>query len=31
VLYLIPDDLKVKFNEAYEDIIKRGKEDVSKG
>lgn len=31
VIYLIPDDLKVKFNEAYEDIIKRGKEDVSKG
>jgi len=29
VLYLIPDDLKVKFNEAYDDIIKRGKEDVS--
>jgi len=30
VIYLIPEDLKVKFNEAYEDIIKRGKEDVSK-
>jgi membrane protein required for colicin V production len=31
VIYLIPDDLKVKFNEAYDDIVKRGKEDVSKG
>lgn len=31
VFYLIPKDLKVKFNEAYEDIIKRGREDVSKG
>lgn len=31
VIYLIPNDLKVKFNEAYEDIIIRGREDVSKG
>jgi membrane protein required for colicin V production len=31
VIYLIPDDLKVKFNQAYEDIVKRGREDVSKG
>ncbi len=29
VIYLIPDDLKVKFNEAYEDIVKRGIENVS--
>jgi len=31
VIYLIPKDLKVKFNEAYDDIIKKGREDVSKG
>ena len=31
VIYLIPKDLKVKFNEAYKDIIKKGEEDVSKG
>lgn len=30
VIYLIPDDLKVKFNEAYKDIVKRGDKDVRK-
>ncbi|MFC2160195.1 CvpA family protein [Acidobacteriota bacterium] len=31
VIYLIPDELKIKFNKAYDDIVKRGSEDVSKG
>jgi membrane protein required for colicin V production len=30
VIYLIPDDLKEKFNEAYKDIVKSGREDVGK-
>lgn len=30
VIYLIPDDLKEKFNEAYKDIVKRGKENARK-
>lgn len=28
VIYLIPEDLKIKFNEAYQDIVKRRGEDV---
>lgn len=30
VIYLIPDDLKEKFNEAYKDIVEREREDVRK-
>lgn len=30
VIYLIPDDLKEKFNEAYKDIVKKGVEDAGK-
>ena len=28
VIYLIPEDLKIKFNEAYQDIVKRKGKDV---
>jgi len=28
VIYLIPDDLKERFNEAYKDIVKKGGENV---